>query len=180
MVKGDVMKHSTVIVAMTAMASSIIGSAACSRAQAAVPVVFDGTAGVVISSDPDSTGKYRWEGANWTKNGTPGQTAVATMGDNNGGQGGVDITIGGGRQVYYDINRPCPSTDACVVGALGDFKPRMDVTPGGSLTVKEGSLLSMVSKTDNDGRWNRIGLSITLDNGTWRNSYTSPSNSSKI
>ena len=25
--------------------------------------------------------------------------------------------------------------------ALGDFKPRMDITPGGSLTIKEGAVL---------------------------------------
>lgn len=167
------------ILAIT-VAGSMVGGAVCGSLQAQVPVTWDGSAGPDVSEDPDSDGKWRWEEGNWTRDGIPGQTALATMGDNTGGQGGLDISIGGGAQVYYDINRPCPSTSICVVGALGDFKPRMDLVPGGSLTIKEGALLSMVSKTDADGRWNRIGVSITLDNGTWRNMYSAPSASSRI
>ena len=39
--------------------------------------------------------------------------------------------------------------------ALGDFKPRMDITPGGSLTIKEGAVLYGDSHSDTDGRWFR-------------------------
>jgi hypothetical protein len=43
------------------------------------------------------------------------------------------------------------------------------------LTIKEGAILSMVSKTDYDGRWMRVGMDITLDNGTLRRTYTNGS-----
>jgi hypothetical protein len=59
--------------------------------------------------------------------------------------------------------------------ALGDFKPRMDITPGGSLTIKEGAVLYGDSHSDTDGRWFRVGLSITLDNGTIRRTFSAPS-----
>ncbi len=159
------------------IAGSIIGGTMCARLEAAVPVIWDGSAGPDVSADPDSNGKWRWEEGNWTKDGIPGQTATATMGDNTGGTGGVDIIVGGGAQVYFDHNRSCPSTRACVDGALGDFKPRMTSFGPGSLTIKEGAVLSMVSKTDADGRWSRISMDLTLDNGTFRRTYSAPSGS---
>ncbi len=61
------------------------------------------------------------------------------------------------------------------IAGLGDFKPRMDITPGGSLTIKEGAVLTMDSHSDTDGRWARIGLSMTIDNGTWRRTFSAPS-----
>jgi hypothetical protein len=61
------------------------------------------------------------------------------------------------------------------IAALGDFKPRMDQTPGGSITVKEGAVLTMDSHSDLDGRWSRVGLSMTFDNGTWRRTHSAPS-----
>src|SRR5206468_4007845 len=54
------------------------------------------------------------------------------------------------------------------IAALGDFKPRMDIVPGGSLTIKQGAVLSSEAHSDDDGRWARISLSMTLDNGTMR------------
>jgi PEP-CTERM motif len=162
-------------------------------------------------------GNGRWEEAKWTKNGTPGLTAAAAMGDNTGGRGGMDISIGGGAQVEFDPNasnsvlgdyNDNTIVDAAdyvlwrkggplqneVVGpgtvnaadytawrarfgnvGLGDFKPRMDITPGGSLTIKEGAVLYGDSHSDTDGRWFRVGLSITLDNGTIRRTFSAPS-----
>jgi hypothetical protein len=61
------------------------------------------------------------------------------------------------------------------IAALGDFKPRMDIVPGGSLTIKEGAVLFSDSHSDTDGRWLRVGLSITLDNGTIRRTFSAPS-----
>jgi hypothetical protein len=200
---------------------SIIGVTVCPRGEGAVPVVFDGSAGVVNSVDPYVNGNYRWEAANWTKNGIPGQSANATMGDNTGGRGGLDIVIGGGRHVYFDTNNgnnlagdynknsEVDASDEVLwrkggplvndptagvqpadydywrsrfgLATLGDFKPRMDITPGGSLTIKEGAILNMDSHTDDDGRWARINLNFTLDNGTLHRTYSAPShNAGKI
>jgi hypothetical protein len=91
-----------------AAAVLLCGVTAFAPLHAAVPVVWDGSAGPVVSVDPDFNGKWRWEQANWTKDGTPGQTAQATMGDKKDGLGRLDIVIGAGAQVYYDENRPCP------------------------------------------------------------------------
>jgi hypothetical protein len=165
------------VLSALAAAALLMGASLRARLEAAVPVVWDGTAGPDVSADPDSNDKWRWEAGNWTKDGVLGQTAQATMGDTTGGRGGVDIVIGGGAQVYFDQNRPCPSDQVCVVGALGDFKPRSDLNGPSSLTIKEGALLSMVSKTDSDGRWMRVAADITLDNGTLRRTYSAPSGS---
>jgi hypothetical protein len=137
------------------------------------------------------------------------------MGDTTGGRGGMNISIGGGAQVYYDTNNgstvlgdydkssvvdaadyvlwrkgttlqndPTPGVQPEDYpywrarygnAALGDFKPRMDVVPGGSITVKEGAVLNMDSHSDDDGRWARISLSMTLDNGTLHRTYSAPS-----
>jgi hypothetical protein len=162
-------------------------------------------------------GNGRWENSNWILNGTPGQTAASAMGDNTGGRGGKNITIGGGAQVEFDPNNgntllgdynkssvvdaadyvlwrnggPLENevvTTGTVdagdytawrarygIAALGDFKPRMDLTPGGSITVKEGAVLYMNTHSDDDGRWARISLSMTLDNGTLHREYSAPS-----
>jgi hypothetical protein len=61
------------------------------------------------------------------------------------------------------------------IAALGDYKPRMDLVPGGSVTVKEGAVLYMNTHSDDDGRWARISLSMTLDNGTLHREYSAPS-----
>jgi len=58
---------------------------------------------------------------------------------------------------------------------LGDFKPRMDITPGGSITFKEGAVFHTDSHSDDDGRWLRIGLSMTFDNATLRRTFSAPS-----
>jgi hypothetical protein len=58
---------------------------------------------------------------------------------------------------------------------LGDFKPRMDITPGGSITFKEGAVFHTDSHSDTDGRWLRVGLSMTFDNATLRRTYSAPS-----
>jgi hypothetical protein len=143
------------------MMASILGGF-CASLEAAVPVVFDGTAGV----NP-TYGTRRWEEGNWTKAGTPGQTAVAAMGDVSGGRGGMDIVIGNGYVVEFDFNRAGPP------GALDtDFRPRMDVNGPGSLTIKEGAVLKMDAHTDNDGRWDRHGINMTLDNGTFMTTFT--------
>jgi hypothetical protein len=51
----------------------------------------------------------------------------------------------------------------------------MDICPGGIITVKEGAVLYMDSHSDDDGRWARIGLSMTFDNGTLRRTFSAPS-----
>jgi len=186
------------------IAASIVGGFAPDRAAALDTVTWAG-------------GNGRWESANWIKNGTPGLTASAAMGDNTGGRGGMDIVIGGGAQVEFDPNngntvlgdynknsvvdgadyvlwrKGGPLSNEVVdpgvvspgdytawrarygIAALGDFKPRMDIVPGGSLTIKEGAVLYSDSHSDDDGRWMRVGLSITLDNGTIRRTYSAPS-----
>lgn len=160
-------------------------------------------------------GNGAWIDSNWIKNGVPGLSASGAMGDTTAGRGGMNISIGGGAQVYYDTNNggtllgdfdkssvvdaadyvvwrkggtlqndPTPGVQAGDYNywrarygsaALGDFKPRMDLVPGGMLTVKEGAVLSMDSHSDDDGRWARISLSMTLDNGTLRRTYSAPS-----
>jgi hypothetical protein len=144
-------------VAAFIVASLFIAGAARERLHAQIPVTWDG-------------GNARWESANWTKEGVSGLTAQDAMGDSTGGRGGLEIVIGGGAQVEYDPN---PGG----IGGLGDFKPRMDVTPGGSLTIKDGAVLTMDSHSDLDGRWMRIGLDIILDGGTLRRTHSAPSDS---
>ncbi len=122
---------------------------------AQVPVTWDG-------------GNGRWETANWTKEGVSGLTAAEAMGDSTGGRGGLAISIGGGAMVEYDPN---PGD----MGGLGDFKPRMDVNGPGSLTIKEGAVLSMDSHSDEDGRWMRVGMDVILDNGTLRRTHSGSS-----
>lgn len=139
----------------------------CDRLVALDTVIWDGTT------------SNQWHEGNWTKDGISGQTAIAAIGQDGhvGGRGGVDMIIGGGAQVIHNHNRGCPSTQACDPMGQGDFKPRMDLVPGGSLTIKEGATLLMDSHTDTDGRWTRVGLNITLDNGTLRRTYSAPSSS---
>jgi hypothetical protein len=198
-VKGGVMKCNLTAVVF---ASLIIGGILSPRLIALDIVTWGG-------------GNGRWEEAKWTKNGNPGLTAAAAMGDNTGGRGGMDISIGGGAQVEFDPNASNSIlgdyNDNTIVDAadyvlwrkggplendptpgvqpgdynywrarfgnvgLGDFKPRMDITPGGSLTIKEGAVLYGDSHSDADGRWFRVGLSITLDNGTIRRTFSAPS-----
>jgi hypothetical protein len=127
-----------------------------------VPVVWDGSAGI----NP-TFGTRRWEEGNWTKDGIPGQTAIAAMGDVSGGRGGMDIVVGSGHVVEFDFN------DSTVPGALDtDFRPRMDVNGPGTLTIKEGATVFMDAHSDNDGRWIRHGIDMTLDNGTLRTQHT--------
>jgi len=152
------MKHGFMAVIVTV---SIIGGSISNSIQAQVPVTWDGSAGI----NP-VYGTLRWEDPNWTKDGIPGQTALATMGDNTGSRGGLDISIGGGAVVEFDHN-----DGGTVSGALGDFKPRMDLNGPGSLTIKEGAVLWMDSHSDADGRWTRVGLNINLDNGTLRRTF---------
>jgi hypothetical protein len=148
------------------IAVSTVGAVTCARLEAAVPVTWDGSAGVsgAYHAPPEF---LRWEEGNWTKDGTPGQTAAATMGDNTGGRGGLDIIIGGGAKVFHDQNDG--GTDP---GALSDFKPRMDLNGPGSLTVKEGATLWLDSHTDEDGRWARMDINFNLDNGIFRTTHT--------
>src|SRR3954468_16042398 len=123
----------------TAVVLSMFGGAMCPSGEAAVQVTWDGTT------------DNQWQNGNWTLNGVPGQTANAAIGQdgNNGGRGGVDMIIGNGAQVVNDPNNGN-------MGGLGDFKPRMDITPGGSLTIKQGASLSLDSHSDVDGRWTRV------------------------
>jgi hypothetical protein len=145
---------------------TLFTGAVCAQLEAAVPVVWDGSAGVspIYHAPPEF---LRWEEANWTKDGVPGQTAFDTMGDNTGGRGGLDIVIGGGAKVFHDQNDG--GTDP---GALGDFKPRMDLNGPGSLTIKEGATLWLDAHTDQDGRWARMNINLNLDNGTFRTTRT--------
>jgi len=88
-----------------------------------------------------------------------GQTAAATLGTNNGTNGGEDIVLDGsapgGAAVTYDPN------------ANGDF--RVGVGEGvSSLTIKNGASLSMQSASDIDSKWTRYEGDLILDNGTFR------------
>jgi hypothetical protein len=152
------MKHNLVA---TVVVVSIFGGAACPRVEALTQVTWDGTF------------SNQWHEANWTKDGIPGQTADAAIGFDGhvGGRGGVDMIVGGGAVVEHNHNA------SSVPGGQGDFKPRMDLAPGGSLTIKEGAVLQMDSHSDADGRWTRVGLDITLDNGTLRRTFSPPSGS---
>src|SRR4051812_39399408 len=203
------MNHRLTAAVITA---SIIGAHVCSRVAALDTVTWSG-------------GNGRWEEARWIKNGIPGLTASAAMGDNTGGRGGMNISIGGGAQIEFDPNRdstllgdydgskvvdaadyvlwrkggplvndPTPGVQPGDYtywrarygnAALGDFKPRMDLcggatcapntSSGGLLTIKEGAVLTSDAHSDYDGRWFRDGLSMTLDNGTIRRTFSTPS-----
>lgn len=121
----------------------------------------------------DGTTSNQWHEGNWTLNGTPAQTAdTVTPEGHVGGRGGIDWVIGGGAAVEHNHNKFPDDPNG-----QGDFKPRMDVTPGGSLTIKQGASLSMDSHTDTDGRWTRVGIDITLDNGTLRRTHSGTSDS---
>jgi hypothetical protein len=154
------------------IASLMMGAIWCLPLEAGVPVIWDGSAGIVGThhAPPDF---LRWEEGNWTKDGIPGQTAVDTMGDNTGGRGGLDIIIGGGAKVFHDQN---DDTDDIAQGGtglgLGDFQPRMDLNGPGSLTIKEGSTLWLDAHTDEDGRWARMNINLNLDNGIFRTTHT--------
>ncbi len=147
------------------VAGTIIGAVLCDPLMGAVPVTWDGSAG--IDTIHHGGGMRRWEQANWTKDGIPGQTAAATMGDDTGGRGGLDIVIGGGVTVFHDQNDG--ATDP---GGLGDFKPRMDLNGPGSLTITEGATLWLDAHTDDDGRWARMDINVNLDNGRLLTTHT--------
>lgn len=142
-----------------------------SSINAAELVIWDGTTGTSVSGHAP-TGFARWEEANWTKGEIPGQTALATMGDNTGGRGGLDIVIGGGAKVFHDFNRFAEDEVIVDTDGLGDFQPRMDQNGTGSLTIKEGAVLLMDAHTDSDGRWVRHGINMNLDNGTLQTTFT--------
>lgn len=164
------MKHNLTASIITA---SIIVLNLSTSLEAAVPVIWDGSAGLNTTLHPSFGGMYRWEEANWTKNGTPGQTAQATMGDRTGGNGGVDIVIGGGVTVFHDQNDDTDDVNQGGTGlGLGDFKASMEQFGAGSLTIKEGAVLWLDSHTDIDGRWARPDIHMTLDNGTFRTTHT--------
>ncbi len=153
------MKHNLLAVVIVSL---IVSGAVCTRVEALVTATWDGT-----TSD-------QWHEANWTLGGMSGLTADAAIGQDGhvGGRGGVDMVIGGGAMVEHNHNRSPDDPNG-----QGDFKPRMDLVPGGSLTIKEGAVLSMDSHTDTDGRWSRIGIDMTLDNGTWRRTKSGTSSS---
>lgn len=150
------------------IATWIVITAAWEFSQAAVPLVavdWDGSAGI----NP-AHGTARWEDANWTKSGIAGLTAIAAMGDVNGGRGGMAISIGHGASVDFDEN-------TWLYDGLGDFKPRMDWYGPGSLTLKEGATLFMDSHSDADGRWSRVSMDFAIDNALWRRTHSGASQS---
>jgi hypothetical protein len=101
-------------------------------------------------------GNGAWEAAKW--NG--GQTATATMGNDRGGDGGHAITIGNGAQVTYDA------------ATLRDFNPQISNGPN-SLTIKQGAKMTIKSfNTDEDGVWTQFDSDLTLDNGTFKRTWT--------
>jgi hypothetical protein len=101
-------------------------------------------------------GNGAWEAAKW--NG--GQTAAATMGNNRGGDGGHAISIGGGAQVTYDA------------GSLRDLHPQIQ-NGANSLTIKEGAKLTINTfNSDVDGVWTQFDSDLTLNNGTFKRTWT--------
>src|SRR6476620_3346348 len=82
------MKHNFTAVVF---ASLVISGTLCLRLAALDTVTWGG-------------GNGNWIDSNWTKNAVPGLTPSSAMGDTTGGRGGMNISIGGGAQVYYDTN----------------------------------------------------------------------------
>jgi hypothetical protein len=107
--------------AMAVVTCSIIGAPFCSRVVALDTVTWGG-------------GNGAWVNSNWVKNGTPGLSASAAMGDTNGGRGGMNITIGGGANVYYDTNNGNT--------VLGDYDKNSVVDAGDYVVWRKGGPLA--------------------------------------
>ena len=104
-------------------------------------------------------GNAEWKSAKW--NG--GQTSAVALGRDNGSEGPFDIFIGGASQVTYDAT------------ANGDF--RLKAVPGvpTSLTIREGAKLTLDTfNSDVDGKWTEMDGDLTLDNGTFKRTFTGP------
>ena len=103
-------------------------------------------------------GNGEWKDAKW--NG--GQTSAVALGRNNGSENSYDIVVGGGAQVTYDA------------ATNGDFRLKSDNGPT-SLTIKQGAKVTLDSfNTDADGKWTEMDGDLTLDNGTFKRTFTGP------
>ena len=133
----------------------LVAGAFSDALRAQIPVTWDG-------------GNGRWESANWTKEGVSGLTASAAMGDNTGGRGGLAISIGGGAMVEYDPN---PSTWAgLATSSLAWMRGREAASP-----LRKAPCCPWIRIAMPDGRWMRVGLDITLDDGTLRRTHSGSS-----
>ena len=120
-------------------------------------------AGAIGSLASAQTTVVTWDGGNgeWSDlkwNG--GQGPAAVMGDQSGGSGNLDITIGGGSQVLFD------STSK-------SFRPRSTVGPN-AYTITGGAKLTHNTPNtgDPDGNWTTWDADLNLDNGTFERNFT--------
>ncbi len=117
------MKHSLVAALVVV---SMIGGAVCPRLVALDTVTWSGPA--CSPANP-----CRWETSGWTKNGTPNLTAAFAMGDNTGGRGGMNITVGNGTYMEFDVNR----NDT----VLGDYNDNRTVDAADYVLWRDGGPL---------------------------------------
>ena len=101
-------------------------------------------------------GNGEWSDLKW--NG--GQAPAAVMGNQNGGDGNLDTTIGGGSQVLFDSSSK-------------SLRPRSTVGPN-SITITGGAKLTHNTPItgDPDGNWTTWDADLNLDNGTFERNFT--------
>ncbi len=101
-------------------------------------------------------GNGEWSDLNW--NG--GQGPADVMGNQNGGDGNLDTTIGGGSQVLFDSSSK-------------SLRPRSTVGPN-AITITGGAKLTHNTPIDGDpdGNWTTWDADLNLDNGTFERNFT--------
>lgn len=101
-------------------------------------------------------GNGEWSDLKW--NG--GQAPAAVMGNQSGGDGNLDTTIGGGAQVLFDTTSK-------------SLRPRSTAGPN-SITITGGAKLThnTIITGDPDGEWTTWDADLNLDNGTFERNFT--------
>jgi hypothetical protein len=111
-------------------------------------------------------GNGSWFDSKW--NG--GQAPAAVMGNESGGNGGYDITIGGGSQVLFVAG----DHDGIPATPKRDLEPNSDNGPT-TFTITGGAKLTHTTPTtgDEDGQWTPWDVDLNLDNGTFERNWVS-------
>ncbi|QDT75206.1 hypothetical protein [Lacipirellula limnantheis] len=101
-------------------------------------------------------GNGEWSDLKW--NG--GQAPAAVMGNQNGGDGNLNVTIGGGSQVLFDSSSK-------------SLRPRSSAGPS-VFTITGGAKLTHNTPItgDPDGNWTTWDADLNLDNGTFERNWT--------
>lgn len=101
-------------------------------------------------------GNGEWSDLKW--NG--GQAPAAVMGNQNGGDGNLSVTIGGGSQVLFDSSSK-------------SLRPRSSAGPN-VFTITGGAKLTHNTPVtgDPDGNWTTWDADLNLDNGTFERNWT--------